>query len=180
FVADMGNQFTLIAGGYAEYLEKFTVTVAGGDLPDLMMIEPVPQLPQLLESKFHDLTPYLGGDNVQAYPGLASLPTATWKVGSRAGKLWGVSRPSVSLSVTNVWSDETEALGLGPDPAPADGKELIAMYKEMTGKDRFALGADPIMALLRPALEMTGAPQEWRGGRPGGLPRASRTGRHPP
>src|SRR5699024_8073908 len=55
FVADMGNQFTLIAGGYAEYLEKFTVTVAGGDLPDLMMIEPVPQLPQLLESKFHDL-----------------------------------------------------------------------------------------------------------------------------
>lgn len=162
FVADMGNQFTLIAGGYAEYLEKFTVTVAGGDLPDLMMIEPVPQLPQLLESKFHDLTPYLGGDNVQEYPGLASLPTATWKVGSLAGKLWGVTRPSVSLSVTNVWSDETEALGLGADPAPADGSELIAMYKEMTGHDRFALGADPIMALLRPALEMTGAPKEWR------------------
>ncbi|MGD7707803.1 hypothetical protein [Microlunatus sp. Y2014] len=90
FVADMGNRFEMIAGGYAEYLQKFSVTMAGGELPDLVMIEPVPQLERLLDEKFHDLTPYLGGDNIQEYPGLASLPTATWRVCVQGGKLRGV------------------------------------------------------------------------------------------
>ncbi|OYN91992.1 type 2 periplasmic-binding domain-containing protein [Parenemella sanctibonifatiensis] len=162
FATDMGNQFEIIIGGYAEYRDKFAVTLAGNDLPDLMMIMPVPQMESMMESKFHDLTPYLSGDNVQEYPSLAALPSAVWKVSSLNGRLWGVTRPTVAISSQiNVWSDDMESIGLAADPEPANGEELLDMFKEMTGGGKFALGADPVITLLNPALQMCGAPNGW-------------------
>lgn len=176
FAEDMGNQFNLISGGWAEYRDKFAVTIAGDDLPDLVMIEQVPQLPRLLEAKFHDLSPYLSGDNVQQYAGLASLPTAVWGVSSLAGGLWGVTRPTVALSgQINVWSDDMEELGLDPDPAPADGAEYLEMLKTMTSDGKFALGADPVITVLGPSLMMCGAPNEWRRNEDGSFTHAFET-----
>src|SRR5262249_17523091 len=61
---------------------KFQTLVAGGDLPDLTMIPiggVIPNLPDFLESKIQDLTPFVSGDNIKEYPNLANLPTIGWK-----------------------------------------------------------------------------------------------------
>ncbi|MBV9579623.1 MAG: hypothetical protein JO057_13630, partial [Chloroflexi bacterium] len=72
----------------ADYPAKLG-TVMAGDMPDMMYIYSAGGssstlgaangLPQFLQSKAADLTPYLGGDAAKDYPNLAAIPTQTWK-----------------------------------------------------------------------------------------------------
>jgi putative aldouronate transport system substrate-binding protein len=63
--------------------------LAGGELPDMFCISVlgslIPGMPELMASSCTDLTPYVGGDAITAYPNLANLPpTACWpRPGSR-------------------------------------------------------------------------------------------------
>lgn len=70
----LGTSFSLTFGPFANYVEKFQVTMAGGDIPDLAMIVNVAQLPKLLEMHFTDLTDVLAGDNIKKYPGPGQHP----------------------------------------------------------------------------------------------------------
>lgn len=79
------QQFNQQAGGTVnidsitlQYNQKLEVAVAGGDLPDIVFIGAIPNLPQLLQAKFTDLSPWLSGDKVKKYPGLANIPTISW------------------------------------------------------------------------------------------------------
>lgn len=80
--ADVGTEVsaTVIA---TDYLAKFQTSVAADSISDFTLIVPAPDLPELLESRFTDLTPYLAGDNVKKYPNLAGFLTgsapATWR-----------------------------------------------------------------------------------------------------
>lgn len=62
-----------------DYESKLQVVIAGDDLPDIVYLTPLAGLPQLLDARFTDLSPYLAGDKVNDYPGLANIPTMTWK-----------------------------------------------------------------------------------------------------
>ena len=68
----------------SDYPAKLAATMAGSDLPDLLYIyqggpTPVPSLLQFLQARCADLTPYLAGDGVKAYPNLANFPTYNWQ-----------------------------------------------------------------------------------------------------
>jgi len=76
-------QFNVVAP--ADYPAKMGTTMAGNDLPDLMLFpgglnvtlaqSGTANLPQFLQDKCADLTPYLAGDAIKDYPFLAAIPT---------------------------------------------------------------------------------------------------------
>ena len=76
-----------------DYLTRFNTTIAGGSLPDLMMLGVIPNAAEFLQSQCADLTPYLSGDAVKAYPNLANLPSLAWKSTIYNGAIMGVPPP---------------------------------------------------------------------------------------
>lgn len=103
-------ELTIVAD---EYPPVFATTLASGDLPDLMWVPPnqgLPNIPQMLESQFTDLTEYLAGDAVLEYPNLAALTPASWRTAVVNGKIWGAPIPStpfgqVYIGNPNVWEE---------------------------------------------------------------------------
>lgn len=161
---DTGNDLPLNITLSSEYTQKFQTLIAGGDLPELMMITGAPELPKLLESRFTDLTEFLGGDLVLDYPSLASIPTTAWSVSTLNGKLWGIPQPRPPAGqIMSTRGDLLIPKGIDKDQAPADGAELLELMKEMTDRDagQFAMGALPSAWLMGTILEMVGAPNGW-------------------
>jgi putative aldouronate transport system substrate-binding protein len=65
---------------FADYTARLQTTLAGGELPEVVYVPNIqPELAQLMQAKFADLTPALSGDAIKEYPNLASLPTNSWK-----------------------------------------------------------------------------------------------------
>ncbi|MFW6597787.1 extracellular solute-binding protein [Propionibacteriaceae bacterium Y2011] len=165
FAEDIGTTFEVIPGTYVNYTEKFQVTMAGGDIPDLVQLIAVPEYPKLLETYFTDLTDILGGDGVKDYPGLANIPTPTWKISTINGRIWGIAQPRPPAGVTvNYRGDIFEERGVDPNVTVANGEEYIELLKSLTNKDKneFAMGADPVGWLLRTTQTMCGTPNGWK------------------
>jgi putative aldouronate transport system substrate-binding protein len=148
--------------------------MAGGDYPDLVSLfgglNAAANVPAFLQQAAADLTPYLSGDAVKAYPNLAALPTFAWKNSGSAlgGKLWMVpiSRPSVSnLMIKNstIWDQE-----IGPDYGPKNADDFKRVLQQLTksSANRWALGT--LQAPLSGPFEIAwfsslfGAPNNWR------------------
>jgi putative aldouronate transport system substrate-binding protein len=89
----MGIELSVTMVPNADYAQKYAATVAGSDLPDLLQMQSIDGFPQLLESKFTDLSDLLSGDNILDYPNLANIPTLTWKSAVYNGAIYGVPIP---------------------------------------------------------------------------------------
>mgnify|MGYP000185615951 CR=1 FL=1 len=81
-----------------EYATKFSTTVAGSQLPDMYFIAEVPDLPRLIQATSLDLTDYIAGDKIKAYPNLAAIPTDCWEAGRYNGRLYGLPSPRGAMS----------------------------------------------------------------------------------
>lgn len=95
--AKLGGELDLIIGTDPGYPEKFATILASNDLPDMMWVPPnqgLPNVGQMLEAKFTDLTAHLSGDAVLEYPNLAALKPESWKTAVVNGKIWGAPIPS--------------------------------------------------------------------------------------
>jgi putative aldouronate transport system substrate-binding protein len=95
------------------YPEKISTTLAGGDVPDLFMIDTVngPGIFQpILQGAFTDLTPYVTGKALQDYPNLAKIAPLTWQNSKINGKYYAVprSRPltGYALLYRKDWADK--------------------------------------------------------------------------
>ncbi|OYN89493.1 type 2 periplasmic-binding domain-containing protein [Parenemella sanctibonifatiensis] len=150
-------------GSGNDYTSRFQVMLASGDLPDLVMMASVPQMPQVLDRLFTDLTPYLSGDNIAQFPGLAAQPSNSWKIPTVNGKIWGVPMPRPSAAnIITVRTDEFEARGV-PNWEISNGDDLFDMFKELSrpAEGKFAVGGDPAAWLLPQIAQMMGAPNVW-------------------
>src|SRR5438309_1864816 len=58
----------------------------------------VARLPEFLSSQCMDLTPFVSGDSIKAYPNLANLPTYAWRNAVFNNRLYAV--PDVRASIT--------------------------------------------------------------------------------
>ncbi|MEK8129507.1 extracellular solute-binding protein [Paenibacillus filicis] len=116
------------------YDEKTKVTLASGDIPDLMFVsnpfDPlVMQMAQ--EGAFWELTP----DLVKAYPNLAAYPPEVWKNSKlKDGKNYGIPavRPMGGWSFINIRKDWLDKLGL---KMPETFDDLFEVMKAFTYKD---------------------------------------------
>ncbi|SFS44663.1 carbohydrate ABC transporter substrate-binding protein, CUT1 family [Streptomyces sp. ok210] len=166
---ELGVDLSAILGTDPGYEEKFSATVAGGDLPDLMWIPPnqgIQHIAELLESKCADITDYVSGDAVKDYPNLAAMTPAHWKTAVVNGKIWGAPSPypafgQVYAGNPEVWEKAGGLSASGPD-------EFLAKCKEVTGGKVWAL--EPIYVNAVSVLSQCfGAPNKWRQNKDGSL-----------
>lgn len=148
-----------------DYEKKFQVVIAGGNLPDVIQVQTVANLPQVLEKEFADLSDHLSGDNIKNYPGLASIQAAAWQIPMLNGRIWGVPNPRPAAGfIVSTRGDILREFGIGSaSPELGSGADFLELCKNLTDKKRgkYALGALPTAFILPALLEMAGAPNNW-------------------
>ncbi|MFB6551126.1 extracellular solute-binding protein [Streptomyces sp. NPDC056405] len=163
----------------ADYAAKFSSVMAGNDLPDLVQIPAyfrLPRLPDLLHSRFADLSDHLSGDKVRTYPNLANLPTVSWRNARIAGRIFGVplARPTFAQPMLYRADIFAEA-GLQPPQSAAD---FTALCKELTNEKagRWALGSYANNGFgMDYVAQMFGVPRKWHKKADGTLVRSVET-----
>lgn len=114
---------------------------------------------------FEDLTPFLAGDKVNAYPMLAALPSGAWEYSVWAGHLAAVPYPNNGPYAWWMYyrKDLADKAGLA---APTSLDELRAYGKKMTNPGKGVWGLGAVFEMVQQYL---GAPGEWRKKSGGGL-----------
>lgn len=87
-------EYTIISA--TDYQKKMATVMAGdaGELPDIINIFSgfvLPREAQFVQRRAEDLTPYLSGEAIAAYPNLANIPTHAWRdMGRIGGRIYGI------------------------------------------------------------------------------------------
>lgn len=129
----------------AEYVNKFQTMIAGDDLPTMMEVASVARLPELLTSKFIDLTEHLSGDAVKKYPNLANLPEAAWQAASYNGGIYGIpaTRGMWQSAIMHHRDDLLAERGMDVEQI-TNFDDFLAFCVDVTdGRDTFALASMP-------------------------------------
>lgn len=145
----------------ADYANRFATTLAGGDLPDMVLVRPPqPNLPQLLASQFQDLSEHLSGDAVKKYPSLAALPTISWRSVIYNGGVYGIPVPRALIgAVLFARLDIIESKGL---PAkPANYQEFVQLLTGLTDSKKNQWAAAVASQLLAAVKAMLHIPAAW-------------------
>jgi putative aldouronate transport system substrate-binding protein len=121
----------------ADNLAKFSTMMAGNDIPDFIHMFQgwsltVRSLPQFIESKCADLTPYLSGDAIKAFPNLAAIPPLAWKQAVYHGKILALPLPAPA-SFNRVYCSTTvyDAL-IGKDVVPKNADDFRRILQQLT------------------------------------------------
>jgi putative aldouronate transport system substrate-binding protein len=147
----------------ADYPARLNTVLSGGDLPDIIAVAilstTMPNVGDFLNTACADLTPYLSGDAVKAYPNLANLPSTAWSPMIYENKIMAVPiaaggvRASPSLLARGGDLDKAGVTSIGsPD-------EFMRICKQLNNPGtRWALGANTLINWLAMAY---GAPNGW-------------------
>ncbi|MFH5185225.1 extracellular solute-binding protein [Paenibacillus sp. TAB 01] len=112
------------------FVEKQNVTLASGDIPELMMVNDAydPQVMMLArQGAFWDITPF-----VKDYPNLQALQADSWKNTSIDGKSYGVPRLRALIGGGNfplIRKDWLDQLGL---KQPETMDDIYQVFKAFT------------------------------------------------
>ncbi len=162
---DLGQQCPMTFADWGDtYAAKLQTVIASNAIPEVTMVIPIPSMTQAIKAKFTDLTPFLAGDKVKDYPGLANIPPATWKMGMIDGKIYGIFQPRPIVGrALSAHMEPLEKKGIKGWPTPANGDELLSLCKEINDPANgvFAMGQHPTEWLLPYVLNMMGAPNVW-------------------
>lgn len=118
------------------YPDRVATTIAGGDFPDLMLLDGgfLPSIGDLIQQgAFTDLTDYLTGDALQEYPNLAAFPEQIWRNAQFNGRIYQVPRPRTVADSQLVFRfDYLDRLGLA---SPTNSAEFTQVLQAMTQND---------------------------------------------
>jgi putative aldouronate transport system substrate-binding protein len=116
---------------------KFSTMMAGNDIPDFVHMFQgwslaVRSLPQFIETTCADLTPYLSGDAITAFPNLAAIPPLAWKQAIYHGKILALPLPAPA-SFNRVYYSTTiyDAL-IGKDVVPKNADDFKRILQQLT------------------------------------------------
>lgn len=157
----LGITLDLQMNPFADYPQKFATTIAGNQLPDMVLTQSVKNFPALLEKRFAPLDEHLGGDAIRDYPNLANIPTATWRSVIYNGKIFGLPIPrGLVANYHFVRADLFEAAGVSTEPQSY--AELVETGRALTDPRRrrwaYATIGQPRALLAR----VNGEPNVWR------------------
>ncbi len=118
-----------------DYTTRLATVMAGGDLPDYMMMNPatVNGAAQFMQSQCADLTPYLAGDAIKDYPNLAAIPTFAWQnVGGIVnGKLYMVPIERYATGGMLFKNDTVYDKEFGAGYVPKNADDLKRMFQQV-------------------------------------------------
>lgn len=155
-----------------DYFARFATIMAGSpsDYPDLLWIRDVLNVKgvnQFLKASYADLAPYLAGDAVKAFPGIANLPPYSWPNTVRNGTIQAIPRNPV-----NPWGDQAyinQAFWDEVGGLPKNIDDFTRMAKAMTRpqQGRYAIVDTLVSSSKSPGLRafflnLFGAPNQWR------------------
>jgi putative aldouronate transport system substrate-binding protein len=156
------------------YADKLSAMLGARDIPDLLCapnweIDKIARFGDAVKALFEDLSDYLKGDVANAYPNLASLPTAAWEYSVWANRLYAVPFPADGPYSWLLFQrkDLVESLG---QKTPSSIDELYAFAKAVTnpGKGIWAFGS--IFDMVQCFYGVPGSTQGgWRKKSGGGL-----------
>jgi putative aldouronate transport system substrate-binding protein len=150
----------------ADWETKLSTVLASGELPDLFTINVlgrlIPNQVEFLKSVAADLTPYLAGDAVKAYPNLANYPPIAWRNVVFDNKLYALPRLTNSVgAIMLVKQNVLDDLGV---KGFKNKDEFLAVLKDITRSGRM-YGIGGVMATPT-GLGWTGGlfrvPHQWR------------------
>ncbi|WP_168118794.1 extracellular solute-binding protein [Paenibacillus sp. HB172176] len=123
------------------YEDKANVTLASGELPDLMTIKSPDIFGNVFrtmtqQGAFWDIAPY-----IKDYPNISKLPQAIWDKVTMDGKIYGVPRPRALEGATFyvIRQDWLDNLGLA---MPTNQEELFKVWEAFTFDDPDQNGKD--------------------------------------
>ncbi|HVA26384.1 MAG TPA: hypothetical protein VMW62_18570 [Chloroflexota bacterium] len=173
----LNADFQMIQMVGSDYALKMGTMMAGSDIPDIMHLyggitgtRVPPGTAEFVKSQCADLTPYLGGDAVKAYPNLAAIPTYAWNNSACVinGKLysWPIHRYLPGAGVyffknLDMWNQK-----VGQNTVPKDATDLKKIMTELNDPKHNVwaignvVGGVQNMGVLGYA-SMFGAPQNW-------------------
>jgi putative aldouronate transport system substrate-binding protein len=156
----------------ATFAAKLSAMLGARDVPDLLCaptweIDKIPRFSQAVKALFEDLTPYLKADAVNAYPMLATLPTAAWQYSVWGGRLSAVPFPTDGPFPWALFyrKDLTDRAGVG---VPKTIDELYEFGKKMTDASRGVWAFGTITNMVQMFFKCPD-PRGWRKTAGGGL-----------
>lgn len=128
-----------------DYQAKMATVMAGdpGSLPDIINMFSgfvLPRESQFVQVRAQDLTPYLSGDAVKAYPNLAGIPAQAWQdMGRIGGRIYGIplERP---VPGSTLWLNQGVFTGAGMHEGWT-AEDFTAVAKRATHGKTYALGS---------------------------------------
>lgn len=155
------------------FAAKLSAVLGARDVPDLLSaptweIDKIPRFSQAVKALFTDLTEYLQGDAVNAYPMLATLPTAAWQYSVWGGRLAAVPYPTDGPFPWGLFyrKDLCDRAGVA---APTNIDELYQFGKRMTDPGRGVWGFGNIFHMVQMFFKCPGSSTGWRRRAGGGL-----------
>jgi putative aldouronate transport system substrate-binding protein len=153
------------------YAAKLSALLAARDIPDVLVtpsweVVKIPRFSQAVKALFADLSEYLQGDSIYAYPRLATLPTASWRYAVWSGRLVAVPHPTDNPFPWALFyrKDLCDRAGV---EAPRTIDELHAFGRRMTDPSRGVWAFGNIFDMVQMFFKCPNKQGGWRE-RPGG------------
>jgi putative aldouronate transport system substrate-binding protein len=155
------------------YAQKLSAILGARDVPDLLSapaweIDKIPRFSQAVKALFADLTEYLRGDRVEAYPMLATLPTMAWQYSVWGGRLAAVPFPTDGPFPWALFyrKDLTDREGVA---APSTIEGLYDFGKRMTDPQRGVWAFGNVFNMVQMFFKCPNCRTGWRRKPGGGL-----------
>lgn len=165
---DLGLNLTFTYTALQDYNVKLNTVIASGQLPDMFSMNVldvlIPNEMDFFASQCADLTPYLAGDAIRAFPNLANLPQFAWRAGRFNGKFYALPRVVNAVGPTLLAQQNLlDDIGL---PEIKSRDDFLRAVKDTSRRGVYGIGGIQAQTLQWP-LEMFRAPNKWResGGR---------------
>jgi putative aldouronate transport system substrate-binding protein len=101
---DLGLDLQFTYTALQDYNVKLNTVLASGQLPDIFTMNvlgvQIPSEAEFFQSQCADLTPFVGGDAIKAFPNLANLPHTAWRNCLYNGKISALPRVVNSVGST--------------------------------------------------------------------------------
>ncbi|GAA4685045.1 extracellular solute-binding protein [Phytohabitans rumicis] len=148
------------------YADKLNAMLGARDVPDLLCVpqwevEKLPRFADAVKVLFEDLTDYLSGDKVKAYPMLATFPTGAWQNAIWNERLMAVPNPTDGPFPWALFyrKDLLDAKGL---TAPKTIDELYNLGKQVTDTKAGVWAFSDIFAMVQMFHKVPGSETGWR------------------
>jgi putative aldouronate transport system substrate-binding protein len=146
----------------SDYAAKFQTALAGGQLADIVVVpQPVPDQPRLMQRVFEDLAPYLSGAAAKQYPFLANIATASWRYTRSGNGLYALPQPR-ALSGATIFARSDIFDEAGVNASPASYQEFLELMKSVTDPKKHRWAFDNPTRMLMHVQMMLGVQNQWR------------------
>ncbi|MFC0528909.1 extracellular solute-binding protein [Phytohabitans kaempferiae] len=148
------------------YADKLNAMLGARDVPELLCVpqwevEKLPRFADAVKVLFEDLTDYLSGDKVNAYPMLATFPTGAWQNALWNQRLMAIPNPTDGPFPWALFyrKDLLDAKGL---TYPKSIDDLLAIGKQVTDTKAGVWAFDDIFAMVQMFHKVPASETGWR------------------